>query len=191
MEERVDLLRHRAEQGLPRHSPKHRCSGKGSYLITAACYHHQPFIGYSQRRMNDFSEWLRETVEENEDRLYTWAVLPNHYHLLAETESILRLLAALGKMHGRSSYIWNGEENRRGRSVWFNAAETRIRSERHFYATLNYIHFNPVKHGYVSLMHDWKWTGFHHFQDLVGIEEADRIWKSYPVKDYGKYWDRD
>ena len=160
-------------------------------MITAACYFHQPIVGYSHQRMDDFSAWIGETVQVAQAEMRTWALLPNHYHLLVKTQSILILLKSLGRLHGRSSYLWNGEENTRGRQVWTNAAETWMRSERHFWATLNYIHHNPVKHGHVSQMSDWKWSGFSAFKKSVGKDFAHEIWEKYPIKNYGDSWDRD
>src|SRR5688572_17098399 len=77
-------------------------------------------------------------------------VLPNHYHVLVETRDVLALLRDIGKMHGRTSFHWNGEDTQRGRQVWFNCAETSMKSDRHFWATLKLCASNPVYHGYVE-----------------------------------------
>jgi putative transposase len=57
--------------------------------------------------------------------------------------------AAFGELHGRTSFQINGEDNMRGRKVWHRFQDRCMRSDRHFYTSLNYIHNNPVKHGYV------------------------------------------
>src|SRR5690606_4130511 len=36
-----------------------------------------------------------------------------------------------------------------------------IRDERDLAAHVDYIHFNPVKHGYVDRARDWPWSSFH------------------------------
>jgi putative transposase len=33
-----------------------------------------------------------------------------------------------------------------------------MRSDRHYWATLNYVYHNPVRHGYVAHWTDWQWT---------------------------------
>ena len=33
-----------------------------------------------------------------------------------------------------------------------------MRSDRHFYSSLNYIHYNPVMHGLVESPYDWPWS---------------------------------
>ena len=64
-----------------------------------------------------------------------------------------------------------------------------MRNEDHFWATMNYIHHNPVKHGYVSRWDEWDWSSATDFMESVGREEAMRIWKDHPLLDYGKGWD--
>jgi putative transposase len=92
-------------------------------------------------------------------------------------------------MHGRTSFSWNGEDGQRGRQVWFNCAETAMKSERHFWATLNYVHHNPVHHGYVEYWQDWPFSSAAACLAQMGKRGAAEIWCKYPVLDYGKGWD--
>jgi putative transposase len=64
-----------------------------------------------------------------------------------------------------------------------------MRSEAHFWATLNYVHHNAVKHGYVAKWTDWPWTSTHDYLREKGRDEAALIWKAYPLGDYGTGWD--
>jgi hypothetical protein len=64
-----------------------------------------------------------------------------------------------------------------------------LRSDSHFWATINYIHHNPVKHGHVTRWDEWPFSSAAEYLKEVGREEAIRIWKSYPILDYGKGWD--
>ena len=66
------------------------------------------------------------------------------------------------------------------------AVERAMRSDRHYFATLNYVHHNPVRHGYVERWTDWQWSSAKQYLELTGFEEAKRIWKDYPIRDYGK-----
>jgi putative transposase len=150
---------------------------------------HRGYIGLSPERMNAFAEALLSTVSSHAQRTVAWSLLPNHYHLLVEADNILRLLWELGRLHGRSSYAWNSEENTRGRQVFYKAAERAMRSERHFWATLNYVQHNPVHHGYVQLWTDWPWSSARDYLASVGRQEAERVWREYPIRGYGKGWD--
>jgi putative transposase len=81
------------------------------------------------------------------------------------------------------------KDQQRGRQVWYNCFERPIKSERHFWATLNYVHHNPVHHGYVERWQEWPWSSAAIFLESIGKEKAKGIWKDYPILDYGKKWD--
>ena len=121
--------------------------------------------------------------------LLAWAVMPNHYHLLVSCGDILGLLHELGRLHGRISHLWNGEDGQRGRQIWCKAAETAMKSNRHVCVTLNYVHHNPVKHGVCAKWRDWPYSSAPAWLERVGHEDAAAFWAEYPVKEYGKDWD--
>jgi len=187
--QRRELLAIRCFNKRPWHSPQHCESQNGRYLLTGACYEHRPVVGLAPQRMAEFADELLATVQANAEALYAWCLLPNHYHALVLTRALPDLLGAIGRLHGRTSFRWNGEEGRRGRKVWFNCAETAMKSDRHFWATMNYVHHNPVHHGYVTNWQDWPFSSGKEFLDQGGKSEAARLWKAYPVGKYGYDWD--
>ena len=131
-EQREDLLAWRRSHGHPWHSPPHWATlGHQRYLITAACYEHQPYIGQGPARMDAFAGELLAVFGTHASETYAWCVLPNHYHALLATTDVRGLLGALGKLHGRSAWAWNGKEGTRGRQVFSRSLERLMRSERH------------------------------------------------------------
>jgi len=74
---------------------------------------------------------------------------------------------------------------------WFNCFDRVIKSHRHFWASVNYVHHNPVEHGYVDNWQDWLWSSAVEFLERVGRERALQIWREFPILDYGKKWDVD
>jgi putative transposase len=64
-----------------------------------------------------------------------------------------------------------------------------MRSERHFWASMNYIHNNAVHHGYVKTWQEWPYSSSLRFLNEAGRESAAQIWNEYPTLDYGKGWD--
>jgi putative transposase len=187
--QREELLEFRRFNNRPWHSPQHRESQNGRYLLTAACYEHRHIIGLNPKRLADFSERLLELLNADCEEIYAWCILPNHYHALVLTRKLPQLLHDIGELHGRTSFEWNGEDNMRGRKVWFNCAETGMKSDRHFWATLNYIHHNPVHHGYVRLWQDWPFSSGGAFLKEAGREQAAKLWNEYPILEYGQDWD--
>ena len=190
-QEREEVLRDRKRRGHPWHSIPCIDSGPGSYLITAACFEHSPLIDLSRNRMHSFRDDLLQTCTDAPEieQVAAWVILPNHYHFLCKTHDIRATKRALGKLHGRTSHAWNLEDAKQGRKVWFRSAETWIKSERHYWATVNYIHHNPVKHGYTQRQDEWPWSSFSEWLQEVGREDLVALWHRYPVGDYGKNWD--
>ncbi len=189
-DEKIRVLEERRKRKLPWHSPPHLAfSGTVTFIITGTCFEHAPVIGKTPSRMAECERELLETCEKLGARIFAWCILPNHYHILVRTDNIKSLRKELGLFHGRTSRRWNLEDGRTGRKVWFNFFDRDIRSNRHFWASVNYIHHNPVKHGYVKKWHDWEFSSAKSYLDDIGLERAAFIWNEYPVLDYGKGWD--
>ena len=188
-EQREAALETRKTRRVPWHGPPHYQADCGHYLLTAACYERRPRIGITPQRMAQFESELLGALRQHCRQIFAWVILPNHYHTLIHTAKLDVLLAAVGQLHGRTSFSWNGEENRRGRHVWHRVAETEIKSEGHFLATMNYVLHNAVRHGYVDRWLDWPYSNAAEYLAEVGREMAERRWRKYPVFDYGKDWD--
>jgi len=93
-----------------------------------------------------------------------WVVLPEHLHMiwtLPKNDSAYSLrwrsiktlfCKQFGKPDKGNTRIWQPR-------FW----EHTIRSEKDFNAHVDYIHFNPLKHGYVNRVVDWPYSSFHHY----------------------------
>ena len=183
------LVDERRLRGVPLHDLPHRTNPAILYLLTATNTDHQPIMDTPARR-DEFAHKLLSRFSALPDaELFAWCLLPNHYHLLAHVE--LEEFAAMVKpLHNGTSTQWNREDNMVGRAVWFSFSDRDIRGDRHFWASLNYIHANAAKHGYCKNAFDWPWSSVHDFALEHGKAELSRLWKEYPVRDYGKGWDR-
>jgi putative transposase len=96
------------------------------------------------------------------------AQYPKRWRTIKETFT-KRYLAGGGRDGPR-----NASRRRTGEAaVWQRRFwEHRIRDERDFRRHLDYIHFNPVKHGHVAKAEDWPHSTFHRYVRL-GWYEAD------------------
>jgi putative transposase len=102
------VLAHRKQLQRPWHTPPHPLGGAGEYHLTAACYEHTPVIGLSPERMDAFAAQLLETLVDVDVK--AWCLLPNHYHLFIKVEDLRAALSTLGRLHGRTSFDWNGSD---------------------------------------------------------------------------------
>ena len=183
---RAKVLANRKLHLHPWHAPPHFEQTRGVYIVSAACYEHRPLMATKMRR----TEWETNIIDrlpENID-IHAWVVLPNHYHLLIEGD--LAVFAhRIARLHNGFATRWNLEDKTPGRKVWHRFSDRLIRSEKHYYASLNYIHANPVKHGHAATADAWKWSSLPLYMDTIGRERLAEWWREYPVGDYGKGWD--
>jgi putative transposase len=92
-------------------------------------------------------------------------------------------------VHSRVAAAMNFQQGEKGRKVWYRYSDRLIRSERHHWASVNYVHYNPVKHGYVKKATDWPWVSVHEYLEAHGREWLAQTWTAYSLKDYGQGWD--
>jgi putative transposase len=187
-EEQLAVLAERKANGYPLHSPPHFKGIPGAYLITAACYEHRRVFD-TPDLLSLLADELLASLSKANLPYHAWIFLPNHYHLLLEMPDLALVSNPLRKAHSRIATKANIIQGKPGRRVWYRYSDRLIRDERHYWTTVNYIHYNPIKHGYVELMSEWPWSSIHVFGDTIGVEELQRVWRAYPIKDYGKGWD--
>jgi putative transposase len=101
---------------------------------------------------------LFEVSRETGWLLQAWAVLPNHYHFIAQSPQKAETLRPLvRKLHARTAKALNEEDQTPGRRVWFQYWETLLTYERPYFARLTYVHQNPVKHGLTHQAEAYHW----------------------------------
>ena len=87
-----------------------------------------------------------------------WAILPDHIHALIDlngqplSSTVHRFKRKLSAICYRRSI--------RGRLWQHRFWDHVIRDERDLNRHIDYIHFNPVKHGLVSDPSEWKWSSY-------------------------------
>jgi putative transposase len=119
-------------------------------------------------------EAVRRTKADRPFRIEGWVVLPEHMHLMmtlppGDTDFSNRIKSI--KM--RFNYALPADERRSDvraekgeRGIWQRRFwEHAIRHERDFERHLDYIHFNPVKHGHAAMARDWPYSTFHQWAE--------------------------
>ncbi|BAZ11308.1 hypothetical protein NIES4071_31340 [Calothrix sp. NIES-4071] len=187
-EQRAEVVRKRVSRGYPPHSPPHTIRDRKLYFITAPCYEHKHHMTIEARRQQ-LLDLLFEQLISNDVEILAWVVLPNHYHLLVHVENFDALGKSLRIVHGRTSRFWNLEDNSTGRKVWYAYYDRAIRSESHYNAVVNYIHNNPVKHGYAESIYEWGQTSVNWYLQEYGKEWMSDFFAKYYEENFGEDWD--
>ena len=141
----------------------------GTYFFT---------VNLLQRRSNDLLarniDLLRDTVRLVRERhpfvIHGWVVLPEHMHCVIELPSgdadyaTRWRLIKMGFSKGlpRTERLSQVRLHRGERGIWQRRYwEHAIRDEADLQAHMDYVHFNPVKHGLVKCVMDWPYSTFH------------------------------
>jgi putative transposase len=127
-----------------------------------------------------------------------WVLLPDHLHtvwILPESDANFSLRWALIKQRvthlciDRSQVVPMTESRQRRRegTIWQRRFwEHAIRDDTDLRTHIDYIHYNPVKHGYVTQPGDWPYSTFHRYV-RAGVYPKD--WASADLtsaSDYGE-----
>jgi putative transposase len=102
-------------------------------------------------------------------------VLPDHLHAIwtlpegdADFATRWRLIKAMfARGMPRHERISQSRSSKCERGIWQRRFwEHTLRDERDFERHIDYIHFNPVKHGHVAQVKDWPYSSFHRMVEL-------------------------
>ena len=134
------------------------------YFFTLVTKGRRPILDHGMVML--LCESVREVRKRMPFEIDAWVVLPDHMHAiwrLPEGDSDYSkrwglIKAGLSKRSGLSQSTAPG----RDAGVWqARFWEHRIRDEEDWRRHMDYVHFNPVKHGLVSHASDWPHSTFH------------------------------
>lgn len=144
-----------------------------TYFFTINTNWREPvFAEKSARKL--LGDVIRECIEGRPFQLTAIVLLPDHWHVIfalpsgdtdysarigwIKKEFTIRWMNA----GGVETVISKGRKSERRRGVWQPRFwEHTIRDEEDFDRHFDYIHWNPVKHGYASAPRDWLPSSFH------------------------------
>ena len=139
------------------HAPPHRSFEPGAYMVTAATLHKARLLD-SPAKLTLVQGTLLGVLAEFGWQVQAWAVLANHYHVVAFCSDRPETLGeAVAKVHGVSARELNAMDQAEGRRVWYQSWDTALTYQRSYYARLHYVHENPVHHGLVARAVDYEW----------------------------------
>ncbi|HUI42331.1 MAG TPA: hypothetical protein VL523_10215 [Terriglobia bacterium] len=157
------------------HSPVHRLTQAGAYIVTAGTYLKLP-VFRGPHRQEYLCDLLLELAEKYHWDLQAWAVFANHYHFVAlsppEAASLRRMTQHLHSVASIQANRWDGSP---GRKVWFQYRETLLTFPQSYFARLSYVHRNAVHHRIVREPSLYPWCSAGWFQRRAPTSFYKRI----------------
>ena len=123
-----------------------------------------------QTLLTDCVDALREAMRATH-ALNPWTtdaivVLPDHLHMIwtlpdgdAAYAQRIRMIKSRFTLLLREAGLWSATESPWQARYWEHTIRDDLDFERH----VDYIHFNPVKHGYAKAVADWPHSSFHRY----------------------------
>ena len=177
--------------------PPHIYKDNEVYFITASTFDHRPILATDAHKRL-FCDLLEDAVRSNPVRLYSWAVLRDHYHLLLLVKDGGNIGDFIRRVHGPTARWLNKLDSSLGRRVWCNYWDRFPRNESDFWGYFNYIHIQPIKHAEVvpgdaegihAVLRPYEFSSYRYYLREYGEEWLADVWASYPVPDYLMMWD--
>lgn len=157
----------------------------GYYFFTVVSYKRRKILVSELAR-----EHLRHAFEKVRAKRHfktvAFCLLPDHLHCvwkLPEDDGDFSMRWSLIKKDFTMRYLKEGggelkqSDSRlkdRHRGIWQRRFwEHQIRDERDLQSHIDYIHYNPVKHGLVREPHDWPWSTYHKYVESGHYGKVD------------------
>ena len=163
------------------HNPPHLFRPGAKYIITGATYEKRHWL-----KSDEAKERLLKSIyigfNQYRWMLEDWVILDNHYHLMGDAPEDAKTLSLLINDIHKFIALWikkNVTEAENAEIIMYNYWDTCITFEKSYFARLNYIWYNPVKHGYVEDAKDWRFGSY--FKRIKAEQkEIDALRKNYP-----------
>lgn len=131
------------------------------YFITTVTYKRRPIFAYDANSLL-LRETMRVTQAYHPFVMKGWVIMPDHVHLLMQLKGqtdISKLMQSIKRNFTRNVKKRDGIEDKL--TLWHHRfMDHVIRDERDYEAHLNYIHLNPVKHGYATKPEDYQHSSY-------------------------------
>lgn len=163
------------------HNPPHLFIPNAKYFITGSTYKRVSYL------KSDEAKWqliisIQKAFKQYHWELEDWVILDNHYHLMGNAPDEVETLSKIINDVHKFNALWikkNISESAGVKKIWYNYWDTCITYETSYFARLNYIWYNPVKHGYIDNPEDWELGSYH--QRIREVEDGiERIKREYP-----------
>lgn len=115
--------------------------------------------------------------------IYAYCLLPNHFHLLLRFKNLDDVLSEDGHKYLMKQFsnllngyakAYNKRYNRKGSLFLDYLKRKRVNDEKYLIKLLHYIHNNPVNHGFVEDIGEWKYSSYNSYINLTKESQFER-----------------
>jgi len=145
----------------------------GTYFFTLVTHNRRQFLCQPEN-ISLLRESFRYVMQRHPFKIDAIVILPEHLHCiwtLPHSDSNFptrwRLVKSYFSRHCNTKYhgmITSSRQKKKEQTIWQRRFwEHQIQTEQDFIHHIDYIHYNPVKHGLVNAPLAWKHSSFHRY----------------------------
>ena len=187
------------------HHPPHLYLDNNIYFVTARTIAKKKYFNTDEKK-NLIKRSLIKALNKYQFKIYGWVILSNHYHLLLKILKGADLSNFIRYINSRSAVLLRQQQQtecqglaltgrgvspdtpaKNKQEIWYNYHDRCIRNETDFFKHLNYIHNQPIKHGYVknyNHLNEYQFSSFQHYLKSKGQKWLDQCFEDYPIADF-------
>ena len=145
----------------------------GTYFFTLVTHHRRKLL-CEPENISLLRESFRYVMEKHPFKIDAIVILPDHLHCIwtlpegdSDYSTRWRLIKSYFTRNCDSQYhgeMTTSRENKKEQALWQRRFwEHSIKNEKDLLNHIEYIHYNPVKHGLVQFPSEWKYSSFHRY----------------------------
>ena len=151
------------------HSPVHRFLPGNTYMVTGATLNKQHLFTENEK-LKAMRRVLFDAVSDYGWGLDAYSLFSNHYHFVGYTRGDSGSLSRLIQyFHSESAKALNLMDSKKGRRVWYQYWDKCLTYEASYYARLNYVNNNPVRHGLVPVASQYPFCSAPEFERCPAV----------------------
>lgn len=153
-------------------------------IIVPGAFHHVMARGIEGRDLfkdeedrRQFIKLLKEGLVQGGHRLYAWALLSNHYHLLIRV-SDQSFSEMMRRLNSRYAHYYSRKYQRRGYLFQDRYKSIVTQDQKYVEEIIRYIHLNPIRSGLCKDLKELKsypWSGHRAIMGSVAVEDRKTI----------------
>jgi len=138
--------------------------------------------------LQKWAEYLGDSME-----VLAYCLIPNHFHFLIRVKGdnqrdntpqrgvIPSIPESFRRFFITYTQAINKQEQRRGSLFQEHPKRLRVESDSHLLGLIRYIHNNPVHHGLVSSLENWRYSSYH----AILSQTQSRVSREYVLELFG------
>ncbi len=150
------------------------------HFITCTILHWIPIFTRTETT-NIIFDSLKFLQKEDNLKIYAYVILENHLHMIVSSDDVLKTIKKFKSFTAKTileqlAFYKKAHKTQTTYQLWQEGFQPKlIKDEKMMIETINYIHQNPVKRGYVDVAKHWRYSSARDYEDIKGLIDVERL----------------